>query len=49
MSFSFNVTFPTLKPNYAIYLTAVANGLYGAAGKTASVVALPVIPWPATP
>lgn len=46
---SFNVTFPTLKPNYAIYLDAVANGLYGATGKTSSVVALPVIPWPATP
>lgn len=43
---SFNVTFPTLKPNYAIYLDAVANGLYGGAGKTASQVVLPVIPWP---
>lgn len=43
---SFNVTFPALKPNYAIYLDAVANGLYGGAGKTASQVVLPVIPWP---
>lgn len=44
---SFNVTFPKLKPNYAIYLDAVANGLFGALGRTASEVPLPVIPWPA--
>lgn len=43
---SFNVTFPTLKPNYAIYLDAVANGLFGALGRTSSQVPLPVIPWP---
>lgn len=41
---SFSITFPTLKPNYAIYLLAVANGLNGALGKAQ--VPLPVIPWP---
>jgi uncharacterized protein YceK len=46
---SFNVSFPTLKPNYAIYLDAVANGLFGATGKTSSEVTLPVIPWPPAP
>ena len=40
----FQTTFPTLKPNYSIYLLAVANGLNGATGKPA--VPLPVIPWP---
>lgn len=42
----FQVSFPTLKPNYSIYLDAVANGLNLAQGKTAAVVTLPVIPWP---
>lgn len=42
---TFNIQFPGLKPNYAIYLDAVANGLYGAAGK-ATQIPLPVIPWP---
>lgn len=42
---TFNIQFPGLKPNVAIYLDAVANGLYSAAGKTTAVV-LPVIPWP---
>lgn len=40
----FQVSFPTLKPNIAIYLQAVANGLNLAAGKVA--VPLPVIPYP---
>lgn len=42
---TFNIQFPGLKPNYAIYLDAVANGLYGAAGKSTQI-PLPVIPWP---
>lgn len=42
---TFQIQFPGLKPNYAIYLDAVANGLYGAAGKSTQI-PLPVIPWP---
>ena len=41
---AFAVQFPTLKPNYNIFLIAVSNGLRTATGGTA--VALPVIPWP---
>ena len=41
---AFAVNFPTLKPNYTIFLIAVSNGLRTATGGTA--VALPVIPWP---
>jgi hypothetical protein len=41
---SFAVNFPTMKPNYAIFFLAVANGLNGATGKLP--VPLPVIPWP---
>ena len=44
----FNATwqlkFPTLKPNYNIFLLAFANGILTAEGKTT--VPLPVIPWP---
>jgi hypothetical protein len=42
---TFSIQFPGLKPNYAIFLDAVANGLYGATGSTATVT-LPVIVWP---
>ena len=41
---AFAINFPTLKPNYQIFLFAVSNGIYMATGGTA--VALPVIPWP---
>ena len=41
---AFAVNFPTLKPNYTIFLLAVSNGLHIGTGGTA--VALPVIPWP---
>jgi hypothetical protein len=41
---AFAVNFPTLKPNYAIFLVAVSNGLHIATGGTAQ--PLPVIPWP---
>ena len=41
---AFAINFPTLKPNYNIFLLAVSNGLHTATGGTA--VALPVIPWP---
>lgn len=44
---SFAVNFPTLKPNYTIFLIAVANGLHAATGGTAA--PLPVIPWPPAP
>jgi hypothetical protein len=43
---NFNVTFPALKPNYAIYLDAIANGLFAALGDVSLEVTLPVIPWP---
>jgi hypothetical protein len=43
---AFNFSFPTVKVNYAIFLDAVANGLYAASGYAASEIALPVIPWP---
>ena len=43
----FEANFPTLKPNYSIYLIAVANGLNVAQGRAA--VPLPVIPWPPAP
>ncbi len=46
---SFSVSFPQLKPNYAIYVDAIANGLYGATGKPLSEVPLPAIPWPPLP
>lgn len=42
---TFALQFPGLKPDYAIYLDAVANGLYAAGGQT-TVVSLPVITWP---
>lgn len=42
----FTLNFPTLKPNYGIFLIAVADGLYTATGNGTKVVALPVIPWP---
>lgn len=42
----FQTQFPSLKPNYAIYLDAVANGLYIAAGKANQAITLPVIAWP---
>ena len=41
---SFAINFPTLKPNYNIFLLAVSNGIKQATGGTA--VPLPVIPWP---
>ena len=41
---AFAVNFPTLKPNYTIFLLAVSNGLHIGTGGTA--VPLPVIPWP---
>ena len=41
---SFQVSFPTLKPSIAIYLFAVADGIYTATGKTT--VPIPTIPWP---
>ena len=43
---SFTLQFPTLKPNYSIYLIATADGLLAASGNGTKVVALPVIPWP---
>ena len=43
---SFTINFPTLKPNYQIYLLATANGLFAATGNGTKVVPLPVIPWP---
>lgn len=43
---AFAINFPTLKPNYTIFLLAVSNGLHIGTGGTA--VALPVIPWPPT-
>jgi hypothetical protein len=43
---NFQVQFPTLKVDYAIYLDAVSNGIYLATGNAGKVVALPVIPWP---
>lgn len=44
---AFQLQFPTLKPNYNIFLIAVANGLRIATGGTAQ--PLPVIPWPPAP
>ena len=43
---NFTLNFPTLKPDYSIYLIAVADGLYSATGNGTKVVALPVIAWP---
>jgi len=43
----FKINFPTLQPNYALFATAIANGLNVAAGNTSKVVALPVVPAPA--
>ncbi|HEY1791546.1 MAG TPA: hypothetical protein VGG34_01395 [Opitutaceae bacterium] len=45
---NFTTSFPALKPDYAIYLYALANGLYGATGKASNEIPLPVIPWPPT-
>lgn len=43
---AFKVNFPNLNPGYAIFVDAVANGLYQATGNGTKVVPLPVIPWP---
>ena len=43
---NFTLKFPTLKPNYSIYLIAAADGLYAASGNGTKVQPLPVIPWP---
>lgn len=41
------INFPALQPNYALFATAIANGMNIAAGNSSKVVPLPVIPAPA--